>query len=333
VEEQRFHVSPAGYEDLAKIKRLAIDHAHLRLSPARSLTLDDMRRIRSKDLDGLAELLKRENARIYRALDSRGALAGFVITMCAFEHCMTGQFQAEINELIVAPEFRRLGVGSLLVNQAERFAMSKGLSSLSMEVLSTNSQAHAFLEKKGYQEEVKIMTLTGFEPRQDEYADYPVRMAEARDYSTIQELALKAFHFSIPPHRQMDDELLRELLVQRLMAQCDPDRPGDAFHLVAETKNGDIVGFLYAEKEQDLFCNQLQLKLVNIAVREDYWGTKVAHALFNHFIKKGKQEAIACLSGIIATANRRSWLFFSRAWKVREERKLFYKEIGIRHRP
>jgi ribosomal protein S18 acetylase RimI-like enzyme len=325
--ELNLSVKMAGYEDLAKIKKLAIENAVTRLSSLRGMSPEQIREIRAKDLEGIEKLLKKENTRIYIALNESGHLIGFVIVMLAFEHILTGEFQAEINDLYVLPEYRRKKAATLLLAMAEKFVHFKGLKYVSAEILTENPGAMAFFRERGYIEEVKILMTTGYEPKDREYAEFPVRFAKVYDFSKIRQLAMDSSIYSKPPTRDIDEEMMRELYALRMVDPIEARQSRDAFYLVAENQNREFVGFLLAEKEKDFFCNAPQLKLLNIAVKNEYWGKKVAHALFNQFLKAAKEENTQFIIGVIATANRRSWLFFSRVWKAREERSILAKKI------
>lgn len=325
--ELDFSVKMAGYEDLAQIRKLAIENAVTRLSSLREMSPEEIREIRAKDLEGIEKLLKKENTRIYKALNESGHLIGFVIVMLAFEHILTGEFQAEINDLYVLPEYRRKKVATKLIAQAEKFVHSKGLRFVSAEILTENAGALSFFEERGYIEEVKILMCPRYEPKDREYAEFPVRFAKVYDFSKIRQLAIESSIYSRPPNRDIDEEMMQELYGLRMYDPIEARQSRDAFYLVAENENREFVGFLLAEKEKDFFCNVPQIKLLNIAVKKEYWGKKVAHALFNHFLKVAKEENARFLIGVIATANRRSWLFFSRVWKAMEEREILAKRI------
>ncbi|MDQ7825480.1 MAG: GNAT family N-acetyltransferase [Candidatus Eremiobacteraeota bacterium] len=327
MEDLGFSVALAGYEDIGAIRRLAIDHAPLRRFSRRRLSDGEMKDIRARDLEGIEELLKKENARIYRAADRAGKLAGFIIVMLACEHQMTGEFQAEINDLFVIPEFRRQGVGALLLHKAEQFTRSKGLKYVSVEAISENIPAVSFFQKHGFVEEIKILMMDSVTPREGSFGDYSVRLAKTFDFPRIRDLALETVLFSIPPERDIDDEMIRELYMLRMVDNVQSRLSWNTFYLVAETPSGGFAGFILAEREDDFFCNVPQVKVMNIAVKEEYRGKKVAQALFNQLLIHVKEEQIPYMTGVIATANRRSWLFFERIWKALEERKVLAKKL------
>jgi|GEM_PF-3668931 len=327
-DEAAFTIKMAGYEDLMKIRKMAVDNAVTRLSSARSITENEIREVRKQDLEGLEKLLKRENARIYKACDTHGKMAGFIIVLLAFEHTVTGEFQADINEIYVLPEKRRQGIGSLLLAKAEKFIHSKGLNYSSLELLSDNKAAISFFQKHGYVEEIKILVMKPFIPREPENIPFNVRPATTFDFPKIRELAVESAIYSKPSQRDIDDEMLKELFHLRMFDPIEARQKRDSFFLIAEADSGEFAGFILAERERDHFCNTPQLKVVNIAVHEAYWGKKAAQALYNSFLRIAVDEQVPYITGVIASENRRSWLFFSRIWKAVEERKIIARKFS-----
>jgi ribosomal protein S18 acetylase RimI-like enzyme len=76
-----------------------------------------------------------------------GAAAGFVVFKIvttpqnAFCHA---RHEGVIDQLAVAAQFRRRGVGRALISEAERYAVSQGCSELRLGVVSTNLPARQF---------------------------------------------------------------------------------------------------------------------------------------------------------------------------------------------
>jgi ribosomal protein S18 acetylase RimI-like enzyme len=59
---------------------------------------------------------------------------------------------AYISDLVVLPTYRRQGIGSALLQQAEAFALEQGATALRIGVLAKNSAAHAAYRKAGFRE-------------------------------------------------------------------------------------------------------------------------------------------------------------------------------------
>ena len=67
---------------------------------------------------------------------------------------------AWIQDLYVAPPYRRRGVATLLMAEAERFARGKGALVLRLGVLDGNESARRFYEGHGFREYTHVLTKT-----------------------------------------------------------------------------------------------------------------------------------------------------------------------------
>ena len=56
----------------------------------------------------------------------------------------------EVDELAVLPEYRRLGIGRRLMEEAERIAAARGIPTVELHVWEVNDQARAFYDRLGY---------------------------------------------------------------------------------------------------------------------------------------------------------------------------------------
>ena len=64
---------------------------------------------------------------------------------------------AFIYELVVLPEYRIKGYGRKLMEEAQKWAKSRKLTSIELNVLSNNHSAKAFYERNGFEEyQVKL---------------------------------------------------------------------------------------------------------------------------------------------------------------------------------
>ena len=90
------------------------------------------------------------------ACDGEGSLLGFA-GVTARRH-FSGDREAYLGELVVAPEARRRGVGARLVAGAERWAAAQGLRRLTLETGSANRPALELYARLGYVEEQVTLT-------------------------------------------------------------------------------------------------------------------------------------------------------------------------------
>ena len=63
----------------------------------------------------------------------------------------TGERYTHIFLLYVAPGYRRRGIGTVLMHQAEAWAREQGAPQIGLQVLTTNQSATAFYQALGYQ--------------------------------------------------------------------------------------------------------------------------------------------------------------------------------------
>jgi ribosomal protein S18 acetylase RimI-like enzyme len=106
-----------------------------------------------REWDYFAGLLADENVGIFLA-ELAGEPVGFI-------HVMTAQTRelpllvprrfAVIDNLVVTEHARRLGIGSLLMEQAELWAQEHGLTTIELTVYEFNQGAIALYERTGYE--------------------------------------------------------------------------------------------------------------------------------------------------------------------------------------
>ncbi len=85
-----------------------------------------------------------------------GERAGFVMVGRSAS-VFTDQEQAFVYDIAVAPEFRRRGIGRVLMEQAEAHARDHGMAFITLMVDSHNEAARALYTKLGFQESKLLM--------------------------------------------------------------------------------------------------------------------------------------------------------------------------------
>ncbi|MGY1855289.1 N-acetyltransferase family protein [Modestobacter sp. SYSU DS0290] len=90
------------------------------------------------------------------ACDPDGRVLGFAGV--AEQRHFTGQVDAYLGELVVAPAARRRGVAVQLVRAAEHWAGSRGLGRLTLETGAANAAARELYSRLGYREEQVTLT-------------------------------------------------------------------------------------------------------------------------------------------------------------------------------
>lgn len=89
-------------------------------------------------------LLRRPNAALFAAEDVPGSILGYAVVWFAGP-------EAELGDLAVAPELRRRGVGSALVDAAIREAAGRGATEIYLEVRESNEGARLLYERHGFE--------------------------------------------------------------------------------------------------------------------------------------------------------------------------------------
>lgn len=92
-------------------------------------------------------------AQIREAMDRDDTLYLIAVdggTLCAIASCVFSAYEAMIENLAVAPEYRRRGAASALLAIIEEEAIKRRLECISLEVASKNSGAVLLYEKAGF---------------------------------------------------------------------------------------------------------------------------------------------------------------------------------------
>jgi ribosomal protein S18 acetylase RimI-like enzyme len=100
----------------------------------------------------LRERLERSESVIFLAEDTLGVALGFTQLSPSFSSVSAERIFI-LNDLFVAPEARRMGVGRLLLAKAAEFIRSVGAVRLSLTTEKTNKAAHALYESAGYKQQ------------------------------------------------------------------------------------------------------------------------------------------------------------------------------------
>ena len=123
-------LAPARLADAVKIAELSRDEIESGLGW-------------SWTVERVARSIKRHNTRVLKAMVNR-RFAGFGIMS------MTPQ-KANLNLLAISPEFRRLGIATMLVEALEEEASHFRIADFYVQVRETNTLALRFYEKHGYE--------------------------------------------------------------------------------------------------------------------------------------------------------------------------------------
>lgn len=104
-------------------------------------------------LEFYSELMDDPHSALFIA-ECDGQPAGFVLMKMRANPeapMMTSRWYAVVDSLFIHPEFRRQGLGEMLMMNGEEWAESQGAESLELNVYDFNTAARGLYEKLGYQ--------------------------------------------------------------------------------------------------------------------------------------------------------------------------------------
>ncbi|WP_175640322.1 GNAT family N-acetyltransferase [Metabacillus schmidteae] len=108
------------------------------------------------DLEGakafIKERMEQKESTIFLAKSNDGIPAGFVQLYPIFTSVGMRR-KWLLNDLFVSEDFRRLGVGKALMNQAKEFAIETNTAGILLETTKDNVNAQALYESVGYEKE------------------------------------------------------------------------------------------------------------------------------------------------------------------------------------
>lgn len=110
----------------------------------------------SSDLEGakafIKERMEQNESTIFLAKSTDGLPAGFVQLYPIFSSVGMKR-KWLLNDLFVAEEYRRHGVGKALMNQAKEYAVETNTAGILLETSKDNVKAQALYESAGYEKE------------------------------------------------------------------------------------------------------------------------------------------------------------------------------------
>ena len=128
--------------------------------------LNELKDVASTDNDFNLENLKmlfeemEKEPQIYSnfVAEFEGIIAGF-ISVIFYKTLFHNGGTALINELIINSNFRRLGIGSLLVKRVKEEAIKRGMDELEVGTEITNGAAQQFYKKCGFNDEYVLLGM------------------------------------------------------------------------------------------------------------------------------------------------------------------------------
>lgn len=106
--------------------------------------------VEDESVAGVCERMKGDGRYRIFVADMEGVVVGFVTTVEALSINLPDGY-IKINGLAVLPEYRRQGIGKLLMERVEELARERGISLIGLASGFQRTEAHEFYEHLGYQ--------------------------------------------------------------------------------------------------------------------------------------------------------------------------------------
>lgn len=111
----------------------------------------------NRALTFLKERLINQDSIIFLALDDAGKGMGFTQIYPTFGSIGTCRIYV-LNDLYVAPEYRKQSVGCALMNAAKEHALQKGIARIKLSTAHSNTTAQKLYESLGYKQDQQFRT-------------------------------------------------------------------------------------------------------------------------------------------------------------------------------
>lgn len=145
-------IKVANKDDFKRIEPvlLEVEHYHVALEP------EIFRQVDSYDQNYFNQVIENENQTIFYAEIGR-EIAGVLIAI-EKEYpqipIFVGGVYVEVEELSVTKRYRRMGVAKALMAHVEKWAISRGCTTMQLSVWARNTGAVAVYEKLGYRKKL-----------------------------------------------------------------------------------------------------------------------------------------------------------------------------------
>jgi ribosomal protein S18 acetylase RimI-like enzyme len=100
----------------------------------------------------LRDLMKSEDTKVFGVLEDKNLLGYTIARVCYYPPIYLQEKYGLINDLIVTSSFRRMGIGSLLLERARNWFNSQGLKRIELDVVAQNKEAYLFYLEHGFKD-------------------------------------------------------------------------------------------------------------------------------------------------------------------------------------
>ena len=115
---------------------------------------DEKDKMVKADIEHITKALLKDDPEdcVFIALDTENKACGFMRVVLLTDY-YTGEKHAHVNDIVVTSESEGKGVGKLLLQKADEWAMDKKVRWITLNVFEVNTHARAVYEKQGYRME------------------------------------------------------------------------------------------------------------------------------------------------------------------------------------
>ena len=152
--DQGFKIRKARGDEFAAIKRMSAEQTFLELD---EFEWQDRESIKRDHLERLDLFFKRPGNEFYVVEAKDGKMAGYV-WFGVSERPFSGTKVGWVYEIEVVPEYRRRGIGEVLLRHALKVSKERGFSQTGLMVNQKNKVASSLYEKVGFQTEFRLMS-------------------------------------------------------------------------------------------------------------------------------------------------------------------------------
>ncbi|AGA70241.1 acetyltransferase [Desulfitobacterium dichloroeliminans LMG P-21439] len=136
---------------------LAKDVIPVNISPWRQQPLEETLKYRVKMLKNFWTWIKQSDSKVFIAETELHQPVGFLVLYAHAVEELTGLHQAWIMDLAVLGEYRKKGIGKVLMEAAEGYCREESIRYLGLAVSTHNIQALNLYQSLGFVEERKLM--------------------------------------------------------------------------------------------------------------------------------------------------------------------------------
>lgn len=127
------------------------------ISPWRQQPMEDTLKYRGKFLKGFWTWIQQTDSKVFIAENDQGESVGYLVLYPSSLEELTGLLQGWVMDVAVLQEYRKQGIGRLLMEAAETYCRENAIYYLGLAVSSHNLQALHLYQDLGFAEERKLM--------------------------------------------------------------------------------------------------------------------------------------------------------------------------------